>query len=256
MITRKAQSVRTTTRPESPAKLPVKPVADLSQTDMPGDTLDTSDGSTPDYSSVQQPPARQIAFVGQPYKHSTKDSPDHLVKTWASGESSPSAPWTPEQSNTRCKAPRPSSSRDERRSTAIALAENSIATWQPTFSLVDQAIWFTFRNYLVPITSMTNTRSMLLYVMPMYLASYSNSPLRIATASVALCALSKVPGRRSITSEACVYYGRAMRAVSEAIRDPAQATSDDTLMAVLILGMYEVCRLRTRPVATRKSLLF
>lgn len=74
----------------------------------------------------------------------------------------------------------------------------------------------------------------------MYAKSERNSALRIATRATALCAISGLPGQRQLTIHATQMYSRAILAVAQALQDPMQARSDETLQATLLLSLYEV----------------
>ena len=58
------------------------------------------------------------------------------------------------------------------------------------------------------------------------------------------------------TPEARLAYGKALAATRVAIEDPVQCTEDETLMAVLLLALYEVrvCQLHPQPSFPRSSL--
>ena len=52
----------------------------------------------------------------------------------------------------------------------------------------------------------------------------------------------------SMLRESTIEYGRALRAVNEALQDPVACFSDDTLLAILNISIYEV-----RPLSRRRN---
>lgn len=84
-------------------------------------------------------------------------------------------------------------------------------------------------------------RGFLEYLTPLYTASSSSSVLHDATHAVALFAFGAYPGRENLRQEAGVLYGQALQKVSAALKDPAKATADETLLAVMLFSLYEVC---------------
>ena len=53
------------------------------------------------------------------------------------------------------------------------------------------------------------------------------------------------PNRRSDQQLGRTIFGKALRKTSAAIRNPADSRKDETLMAVLLLGLFEVRRCTT-----------
>ena len=58
-----------------------------------------------------------------------------------------------------------------------------------------------------------------------------------------MCAISQLPGQRQLARQATLCYSKAIMAVAVALQDPAQARSDETLQATLLLGLYEACQI-------------
>jgi hypothetical protein len=68
----------------------------------------------------------------------------------------------------------------------------------------------------------------------------NKSCLNLATAALAkvyITNLSHVPPN---TAEHALIYGRALKATNATLRNPRESVKDDTFIAVLILGIYEV----------------
>ena len=57
--------------------------------------------------------------------------------------------------------------------------------------------------------------------------------------------MAKYSRMRSVNQNSYLMYGRALRLVAEDIKDPVRSKSDETLLAVMMLSVYEVggCRL-------------
>lgn len=79
------------------------------------------------------------------------------------------------------------------------------------------------------------------HLLPLYTTTKPDSPLSLATSSVALVISGGSPARRSDQQLGRSIFGRALRRTSAAIRDPVDSMKDETLMAVLLLGLFEVC---------------
>ena len=73
----------------------------------------------------------------------------------------------------------------------------------------------------------------------MYFRSRAGSALRLATEALALTVVSHWRGRHQLGSKPAEVYGKALYAVQHAMQDGKQATSGETLLAVLLFAMYE-----------------
>lgn len=78
------------------------------------------------------------------------------------------------------------------------------------------------------------------YLRPLYTTARHNSILSLATSAVALTIAGRHPGRKSSARLAQSMFGMALRGTSLALEDPILSLQDETLMAVLVLGFYEV----------------
>lgn len=78
------------------------------------------------------------------------------------------------------------------------------------------------------------------HLMPLYKNAASESVLSLATSSVALVISGASSARQSDQQLGRSIYGRALRKTSAAIKNPVESKKDETLMAVLLLGLYEV----------------
>ena len=78
-------------------------------------------------------------------------------------------------------------------------------------------------------------------LLPLYSASHADSPLTLATSSVALALSGGASTRPEDHQRGRTVFGKALRKTGTAIQDPIESKKDETLMAVLLLGLYEVC---------------
>jgi hypothetical protein len=92
---------------------------------------------------------------------------------------------------------------------------------------------------LVPIHP-DGPRKFLACLLPLYTATRHDSLLSAATSAVALAVSAGTPWRRDHFRLAFVAFGKALRKAAAVMQDPLTATEDETLMAVLLLGFYEV----------------
>lgn len=77
-------------------------------------------------------------------------------------------------------------------------------------------------------------------LLPLYTATRHDSLLSVATAAVALTISGGNPWRKADYQIGRLMFGKALRMAAAAIQDPVASTEDETLMAVLLLGFYEV----------------
>ncbi|KAL9087267.1 MAG: hypothetical protein Q9165_006761 [Trypethelium subeluteriae] len=102
-----------------------------------------------------------------------------------------------------------------------------------------QAIAFFFRHFVLLPRQTDATRGFLATLLPFYNQLGSDSSLHKATTAVALCALANLPGKAYLKGKAVGEYGRAIRKVNDIIISPSTARSDETLLTILLLGLYE-----------------
>lgn len=104
-----------------------------------------------------------------------------------------------------------------------------------------QAICAFFLDFVLLSRHPDSVRGHLEYLLPLYTKAGAESPLRLATSSVALTiAGGQKDGAKALGRE---FFGKALKRTSIAIRDPVDSFKDETLMAVLLLGLFEVCLL-------------
>lgn len=98
---------------------------------------------------------------------------------------------------------------------------------------------FFFSNF-VAVPHNGDSRGFLGYMIPLANADPSNKHLSLAFSAVKLAALGNKPNAKSLLWKAEEQYSRAIRHVNQALRDPVDQKTDQTLAAVLLLGLFEV----------------
>lgn len=78
------------------------------------------------------------------------------------------------------------------------------------------------------------------HLLPLYKNTAPESPLSLATSSVALVMSGSSSVKQNDQQLGQSIFGRALHKTSAAIKDPFESKKDETLMAVLLLGLYEV----------------
>lgn len=74
-----------------------------------------------------------------------------------------------------------------------------------------------------------------------YLEDETNHVLRPAIDAVGLAAMSNVFHAPNVASQSKERYSHALVAMNRALSDPVQMVADTTFMAVILLGLFEVC---------------
>jgi hypothetical protein len=97
-----------------------------------------------------------------------------------------------------------------------------------------------FRSHVIRTRHTDSQRGYLELLAPMYEKASPDSLLHRAAYAVALGCLSHVEKSTALRCEARATYGRALKNLSMAIKDPVQATLDETLMGILLLSLCEV----------------
>ena len=67
------------------------------------------------------------------------------------------------------------------------------------------------------------------------------SPLAAAATTTAMGSIAWSPGCSGFKTQSIQKYVTSLNRINEALKDPKQSKSDNVLMAVLMLGFYEVC---------------
>ena len=103
-----------------------------------------------------------------------------------------------------------------------------------------QAICAFFLDFVLLPRHPDSAQGHLEHLLPLYANTSAESPLSLATSSVALMISGGSPTRRSDQQLGRTIFGKALQKTSAAIRNPAESRKDETLMAVLLLGLFEV----------------
>ena len=78
------------------------------------------------------------------------------------------------------------------------------------------------------------------HLLPLYTSAPHDSVLSLAASAVALVISGGAPQRRPRFDMGRTINGLALKKVAFAIQDPVQSVQDQTLMAVLLLGFFDV----------------
>ena len=103
-----------------------------------------------------------------------------------------------------------------------------------------QAICAFFLDFVLLPRHPDSAQGHLEHLLPLYANTAAESPLSLATSSVALMISGNSPIRRNDQQLGRTIFGKALQKTSAAIRNPAESRKDETLMAVLLLGLFEV----------------
>ena len=103
-----------------------------------------------------------------------------------------------------------------------------------------QAICAFFLDFVLLPRNPDSVQGHLEHLLPLYHKTTAESPLSLATSAVALAFSGNSPARQRDQALGRSIFGRALRKTGAAIRNPLESGKDETLMAVLLLGLYEV----------------
>ena len=113
----------------------------------------------------------------------------------------------------------------------------------------EQSLSFFLRRFALVADRTEEIWGGFLEVLPALLENApSKSPLAAATSTTALASIAWTTdraGQEEFRQHALSKYVTSLKRISEALKDPKQAKSDNLLMAVLMLGFYEVSRIST-----------
>ena len=83
-------------------------------------------------------------------------------------------------------------------------------------------------------------RGMVELLLPLYSSSPHDSLISLATSSVALAAVGGAYRRSAYYKLGYTLFGKALQMTKAAIDDPIESLTDETLITVLLLGLFEV----------------
>jgi hypothetical protein len=104
--------------------------------------------------------------------------------------------------------------------------------------LQDQGVSIFFQRF-VKISS-DRERGDLEFLPSMYNYSHPDGLLPVVISSVGLACLSNLRSEPDLLVPAKRQYTEALRLTNEALKDPCESITDQTCMAVVLLGLYEV----------------
>ena len=106
-------------------------------------------------------------------------------------------------------------------------------------SAENQAFCFFFSNY--PSQPSNNFESVYENIPALYCSTPSDSPLLCIVTALGLAGLSHHTETSGMEVAAAAWYEKALHKVNSSLRDPDSVKLDQTLLVVLLLGLYEVC---------------
>ena len=106
-------------------------------------------------------------------------------------------------------------------------------------SIEEQATQHFFKSFALPSPSKETTRGFFEVAESMFDRAEQDSPVRLATQAVAIVVAAKRPGQVYLAQLAARVYGKALAATQQAMQEPVDATSDTTLLTILLFSLYE-----------------
>ena len=104
-------------------------------------------------------------------------------------------------------------------------------------SVHDQATCFFFYNFVVVDLGLSRGH---LDELPTLIQCPGNGALVATVTSVGMAALSNTKSAPQVMVAARQSYAKALRLINAALRDPVESKTDQTLSAILLLGLFEV----------------
>lgn len=126
---------------------------------------------------------------------------------------------------------------------------SAVATWDAlrevnlNTSVENVSIAYFFNNVVQRPSSPGSASGFFDILIPMFSASPNRSPLQMATEAIAVRTVATLPGKsKDLLEHADRLYGMALQAVQQAINDPKQALSDETLLTILLFAVRHESR--------------
>ncbi|MCJ1225946.1 hypothetical protein MMC12_002595 [Toensbergia leucococca] len=118
---------------------------------------------------------------------------------------------------------------------------NSIASVPMTLaqSFEQEAMAYFFSRFVLPPSDLDAPKGYMEFLLPLYNEAKVESTLSATTAAIALAAFGNARGQESLLYEARKMYSSAIAKANAAISDPVQARSNQTLMSILLFGLFE-----------------
>jgi hypothetical protein len=105
----------------------------------------------------------------------------------------------------------------------------------------DVANSFVLNNYILEDTVPGNGKGFLSYINNLRVTD-NNPAINAAISALGLASLSNIEMAPGLMASARKEYATALRWTNSMLRDPTCSTADSTLAAVILLGMFEVCK--------------
>ena len=120
--------------------------------------------------------------------------------------------------------------------------ENAAVTirnlWLP---LEDEATYYFFHNFASDDSGAKNSLNAYADVLPtLYQQKSSFGTLPKIIDAIGLASISNIKHSPELMVAAGQEYAKALRAINASIQDPRKATKDETMAAVMLLGLFEV----------------
>lgn len=125
----------------------------------------------------------------------------------------------------------------KRRIQTYSQVETTFSALLNTERLEENATNFFFNEYVV---EKEHAVPNIFHRLPgMYKSSKPSSPLFNILTALGLCCLSNTIQRPQIMLRANTKYAEALKSINASLRDPVLAKDDQTLLVVMLLGLYE-----------------
>lgn len=150
----------------------------------------------------------------------------------------------PERARPRAPAAKPLAPKldlDGESAAANQSSDNSGIAPPPQFSIDELASCHFISNYvLIPRQGLATTRGFLEFVLPLLSPKTASQHFLYAFRACAMASLNNRVGTgNDFDKEALGYYTKALATTFTALKDPEMTRRDDTLAAILLLGLFE-----------------
>lgn len=105
---------------------------------------------------------------------------------------------------------------------------------------IQQAVNAFFGEFMMFNRHPDSQRGIVELLYPLYKSCHHDSLISLATSSVALAAVGGAHRRSTYYTLGYAIFGKALQMTKTAIDDPVESLSDETLITVLLLGVFEV----------------
>lgn len=109
--------------------------------------------------------------------------------------------------------------------------------WSIAVSASDQAASFFFTGH---VNEASESCSLIYNYLPRFYDADHSSALSHVIKAIGLAGLSSYRSARTLMSPAYSHYSLALSSIRSTLGDPALATTDQTLLTIYLLGIYEV----------------